>query len=113
MKPSDIENYRKKASQQITEGERGNSSVHVKEEMIESTLMFSKHYHVSMMVALMTIGSVALLGYLGYRLDLLLGTKNAFMVLGLIFSFPLSQFALYKWIKEKYIPSIKKINSKK
>jgi len=95
MKPSDHDHSRKT------------------EEMIESTLMFSKHYHVSMMVALITVGTLALLGYGGYQLDLFLGTKKVFMVLGLIVSFPISQFALYKWIKEKYIPNVKKLSKNK
>lgn len=81
--------------------------------MIESTLMFRKHYHVSMMVALITISSVVLFGYLGHQIDLFLGTKNAFLVIGLVFSFPFSQFALYKWVKEKYIPSVKNLSKHK
>lgn len=113
MKPSELKNYRKKVSQLKSEGKNESPKKEKREEMIESTLMFSRHYYVSMMVGLITISSVAILGYLGYRLDLYLGTKNAFLVLGLIFSFPFSQFALYKWIKEKYIPSVKKLHKKK
>lgn len=113
MKPSDLENYRKKISQPTSEGKNESPKKEKREDMIESTLMFRKHYHVSLMVAMITMGSVALFGYLGYRLDLFLGTKNAFLVLGLLFSFPFSQFALYKWVKEKYIPSVKKLHKKK
>lgn len=79
-------------------------------ETIQSTLIFSKHYHVSIMVALVTLSAIGILGYGGYRLDLLMDTKNIFMVAGLVFSFPISQFVLYKWIRGKYIPNVKKHN---
>ena len=85
---------------------KGSSS----KEMMKSTLLFSQHWRISLMVALISVGSIALLAYLGSRLDLYLGTYPAFLIFGLIVSFPLSQLVIYKWIKKSYIPRVKKLS---
>lgn len=78
--------------------------------MIKSTLMFSQHWRISLMVAFISIFSIGLFAYLGYQADLFFDTYPAFLVVGVILSFPVSQFATYKWIKEKYIPRMKKLS---
>lgn len=72
-----------------------------------SNLIFSGHYRVSIMVALISIGFIVLFGFIGFQLDILLGSKPILMLLGLVISFPVSQIVLYKWIVTKYIPQKK------
>lgn len=82
-----------------------------KDDTIKSTLFFRKHYQVSLMVIVVNLSSIAVLCYLGYRLDLWLGIeKHLFAVLGLIISFPISQLILYKWITKSYTPRIKRLS---
>ncbi|MDP3975375.1 MAG: AtpZ/AtpI family protein [bacterium] len=79
-----------------------------KPKMMKSTLLLSHHLRVTAMVALITICSVSLLGYGGWRLDDWFSTSPLFLIIGLIISFPLSQFAIYRWIKNHHIPFLKK-----
>lgn len=81
-----------------------------KEGVMKSSLLLSQHWRVSLAVALISISSIALFAFLGYNLDLVLDTSPAFVVVGLIISFPFSQFAVYKWIKGKYMPRMKKLS---
>lgn len=80
------------------------------EDMIKSHLMFQKHYQVTLMVALTTLSTIGIMSYLGHLLDVWLGFKAAFVIVGLLLSFPVSQIILYKWIKERYIPQVKQIS---
>ena len=79
--------------------------------MMKSSLMFSQHWRISLMVALISISSIAVFAYIGSRLDVVFGTHPAFLIVGVIISFPISQFVVYRWIKEKYIPQMKKFSS--
>lgn len=68
-----------------------------------SNLIFSGHYRVSIMVALISFVSIALFALIGYQLDLYLGTKPILMFLGALISFPFAQVVIYRWITTRYI----------
>jgi|CXWL01.1.fsa_nt_gi F0F1-type ATP synthase assembly protein I len=114
MSPATLERMRSEAEKKLVKNKKNIVAPHAgqRDDMITSTLMFGKHYQVSLMVALSTLGTVGALGYLGYTLDAFLVTNNTFLVIGILISFPLSQFILYKWIKERYIPRVKAIDKK-
>lgn len=76
--------------------------------MMKSILMFSNHAKVTATVALITVSSIAILGFSGWKLDFWLGTKPAFLIVGIILSFPIAQIVIYRWIKKNYIPNLKK-----
>ena len=80
------------------------------DDLIKSTLLLSQHYRVSAMVISASVFSIALLAYLGYRLDLYFATYPFLLIVGVLVSFPLSQVLIIKWIKEKYIPSRKTLS---
>lgn len=80
------------------------------EEKVKSMLLFTKHYQVSFMAALTTVVFAGVLGFLGSKLDGWYGSNHLWMIICLLISLPISQIVLYKWIKKKYIPRIKKLS---
>lgn len=81
-----------------------------KEEMMKSTLMFSNHAKVTATVALITVSSIVLFSFGGWKLDQWLGIAPILFILGIIFSFPIAQIVIYQWIKKHHIPNLKKKN---
>lgn len=63
-------------------------------------LMFSKHLQITLRVAAITLGSIGIFTGGGYLLDMKFATKPLFLILGLVISFPLSQFLIYKSMRE-------------
>lgn len=63
------------------------------------TRILSHYAQITSRVALVTVGTVALLAIPAYYLDDYLGTKPKFFVAALIISLPLVQFITYKVIK--------------
>ncbi len=78
------------------------------QKMVKSTLMFSQHFRVSIMVALITVTVMGTLSLIGYQLDSVYQTKPAFLIVGLVMAFPLSQLVVYRWVKKNYLPKITK-----
>ncbi|MDF2378682.1 MAG: AtpZ/AtpI family protein [Candidatus Gracilibacteria bacterium] len=76
-------------------------------QTVPSTLMFSSHIRVTFMVAFINIVTIGLLGFGGYQIDLLYNTKPMMTLLGVVIAFPLSQYAVFKWVKSKYLPHVK------
>ncbi len=76
------------------------------QQAITSTLMFSQHFRVTLMVALISITMIALFSGSGYLLDIQLDTEPLFLLIGVVISFPLSQLAVYRWVKKSYVPKI-------
>lgn len=70
--------------------------------------MMTQHIRVTVMVALITLLSIGLLGGGGYLLDQQFDTKPFLTIAGVLISFPLSQFIIYRWVKGQYVPSIVK-----
>ena len=59
-------------------------------------LMFSKHIQITLRVAAITLGSILIFSGGGFLLDMQIGTKPLFLILGLVVSFPLSQYIIYR-----------------
>jgi len=59
-------------------------------------LIFSKHLQITLRVAAITLGSIGIFTVGGYALDMQIGTKPLFLIIGLLISFPLSQYLIYK-----------------
>lgn len=95
----------KNRSQEKSEEASKKSSSH------SSTLMFSQHFRVSLMVAAISVSMIGLFAGGGYLLDQQFQTKPLFLLAGVILSFPLSQFAVYRWVKKSYVPKITSKNS--
>lgn len=83
-----------------------------KEKGIPSHLVLTDHFKVTIVVVLISLSSLAIFGYGGYKLDQYFGTGYIFMVLLLLISFPSAQFVTYRWITRTYLDSIKKKYSK-
>lgn len=77
-----------------------------KPDTIKSTLMFSEHIRVTAMVVLVSLLCIAGFALLGRFLDGIFETEPMLMVIGVVVSFPFSQFIIYKWIKKKYVPHL-------
>lgn len=56
-----------------------------------SDMIFSKHYAMTWRVFVVTAGSLAICGGIGYGLDLLLATRPVLLIIGLVASFPVAQ----------------------
>lgn len=59
-------------------------------------LMFAKHFQITIRVALITLGGLAIFGGGGYLLDTQFGTKPLFLIIGVVVSYPIIQVALYR-----------------
>ena len=93
------------------DGPESSEKDHSEEQhLVKSTLMFSQHFRVSIMVALITVTVMGGLSFLGYQLDAVYQTKPAFLIVGLVMAFPLSQLVVYKWVKKRYLPKITQKN---
>jgi F0F1-type ATP synthase assembly protein I len=75
-------------------------------ETIKSTLMFSEHLRVTGMVVTISLLCIAGFALLGWFLDGYFGTRPIIAVFAVVFSFPFSQFLIYKWINKKYVPRL-------
>lgn len=74
------------------------SSLKTKNEHPLTTLMFSKHYLISIRVIFISILTIAIVGGLGYYLDTITNHKPLFTIISLIIAFPLMQLLIYKSI---------------
>ena len=79
-----------------------------KEKGIPSHLMLTDHFKVTIVVVLISLSSLAIFGYGGFKLDQYFGTGYILMVLLLLVSFPCAQYLTYRWITKTYLESIKK-----
>ena len=73
--------------------------------------MFSEHIRVTAMVAVITLSTIGLMSGAGYLLDKQLNASPLFLIAGLVVSFPLSQFVIFRWVKKHYVPRVAKKSS--
>ncbi len=63
-------------------------------------VMMTKRIQMTISIVVITMGGIALFGGVGYLLDQYLGTEPIFLFVFIIVSFPLTQLALYKRVKQ-------------
>lgn len=63
-------------------------------------VMMTKRIQMTISIVVITMGGIALFGGAGYLLDQYLGTEPIFLFVFIIVSFPLTQLALYKRVKQ-------------
>lgn len=63
-------------------------------------LMFAGHLKITIRVLGITIGTMAILGGIGYLLDKQLNTYPTVFIIGLFIAFPITQLAIYKTFKK-------------
>jgi len=73
---------------------------------LDSTLMFSEHFRVTITVVASSLLCIGLFGGGGYLIDQSLGTYPGFMIAGVLVSFPFSQYLIYRWVHKNYTPSL-------
>ncbi len=63
-------------------------------------VMLKKRVQMTISIVVITIGGIALFGGTGYLLDQYLGTEPILLFVLIIVSFPLTQLALYKRVRQ-------------
>jgi len=63
-------------------------------------VMLRKRVQMTISIVVITMGGISLFGGAGYLLDQYLGTKPIIMFALIIISFPLTQLALYKRVRQ-------------
>lgn len=71
-----------------------------KKEIIEpQELMFGKHFQMTIRIAMINIGTLVIIGGLGYYLDTILKTKPVFLIIGALLTFVVGQILVIQTIK--------------
>ena len=63
-------------------------------------VMLTKRVQMTISIVVITLGGITLFGGMGYLLDQYFGTKPILMFALIILSFPITQLALYKRVKQ-------------
>jgi len=79
---------KKNSQEELKEGQKATPEL--------QELMFNKHIQITLRVSAITLGSIILFAGGGLLIDTQIGTKPLFLIIGLLISFPLSQYVIYK-----------------